>query len=324
METASPALGNLNSGLQILQWKHLKTSFFEKVVYALHLPQFLSHVFSGEVYTDITSIGCHTMLWNFAQNDYHQWLEDENLLKILPAIKSQNEIFEKNGLKIGIGLHDSSSALIPYLKFSEQPFVLISTGTWCISMNPFNDSVLTAKELDNDCLNFLQYTGQKVKASRAFLGQIHEDQTKRIAKHFFIKDDFYKTIAFDNSLIDSDFKATKKSILTDCDFANLDLNQFKSEKQAYHQLMHEIVQLQIASTACVISKQNAPKNIYVDGGFSKNPIFMQLLAKHYQEIKVFAAEVSQASALGAALAIHEHWNEQEYPQKSQIIKLKAF
>ena len=49
--------------------------------------------------------------------------------------------------KVGIGLHDSSAALIPYLVNFSMPFVLISTGTWCISMNPFSKTALTAEEL---------------------------------------------------------------------------------------------------------------------------------------------------------------------------------
>jgi len=37
---------------------------------------------------------------------------------------------------------------------------------------------------------------------------------------------------------------------------------------------------------------------------------------------VFASEIAQASALGAALVIHEHWNAKPIPQ--QLIALKRY
>jgi hypothetical protein len=40
---------------------------------------------------------------------------------------------------------------------------------------------------------------------------------------------------------------------------------------------------------------------------------MQLLANSFPGIQVFAATVSQASAIGAALAIHSVWNELPIP-----------
>ena len=62
-----------------------------------------------------------------------------------------------NNYCVGIGLHDSSAALIPYLMNFKEPFVLISTGTWCISLNPFNEAPLTKEELKSDCLSYMSY-----------------------------------------------------------------------------------------------------------------------------------------------------------------------
>ena len=49
---------------------------------------------------------------------------------------------------------------------------------------------------------------------------------------------------------------------------------------------------------------------------------MYLLAKAFPGIKVYAASIAQASALGAALAIHQHWNPKPLPQ--DIIELKLY
>ena len=49
---------------------------------------------------------------------------------------------------------------------------------------------------------------------------------------------------------------------------------------------------------------------------------MYLLAEAFPSIEVYAASVAQASALGAALAIHPHWNKKPLP--ADIINLKLF
>ena len=60
----------------------------------------------------------------------------------------------------------------------------------------------------------------------------------------------------------------------------------------------------------------------MDGGFGKNAIYMYLLAEAFPSIEVYAASVAQASALGAALAIHPHWNSKNLP--ADIIDLKLY
>ena len=64
------------------------------------------------------------------------------------------------------------------------------------------------------------------------------------------------------------------------------------------------------------------RRIFVDGGFSKNDLYMTLLAEAFPELEVFAAEVAQASALGAALAIHSSWNTNPLPEN--LISLKQY
>jgi len=92
-------------------------------------------------------------------------------------------------------------------------------------------------------------------------------------------------------------------------------------KLAYHQLMASIIEQQVISTNLVLAGTPVRK-IFVDGGFSKNPIYMQLLADNFPGIEIYAASIPQASALGAALAIHHHWNEMNIP--TDIIELKYY
>lgn len=322
LAAASPVLGNLNSGMQLYRIKHEKPELFRQIRYALHLPQYLSYLISGVPCSDLTSIGCHTNLWDFTKNAYHDWVYNEGISGKLAPVHPYHEVLSATfpGTKyvVGIGLHDSSAALIPYMVSFAEPFVLISSGTWCISLNPFNRQPLTAEELAQDCLCYLQYKGQPVKASRLFAGMEHEEQVKRIAAHFQQNAFFYRNVQFDPELTS---ELQKQNTEERCEFAARDLSQFACCEEAYHQLMMDIVEKQVASTNLVLNGSEV-RRIFVDGGFGKNPIYMNLLASAYQHREVFAASVPQATALGAALAIHSAWNKKALP--NDVIQLQYY
>ena len=83
----------------------------------------------------------------------------------------------------------------------------------------------------------------------------------------------------------------------------------------------KLVDKQIVSSKLVLNDDSV-KKLFVDGGFGKNEIYMNLLAKAFPEMEIYAASVAQATALGAALALHEDWNDKEIPQN--LIDLKRY
>ncbi|VTQ04732.1 FGGY-family carbohydrate kinase [Sphingobacterium daejeonense] len=104
-------------------------------------------------------------------------------------------------------------------------------------------------------------------------------------------------------------------------FANIDLNEFANYTEAYHSLMLHLVKAQVKSTNLIMNEGKITR-VFVDGGFSKNSIYMNLLAKEYPEVEVYAASMAQATAVGAALVIHEHWN--SLPIPNDLIELRFF
>lgn len=327
--TASPVLGSLNSGMLLYNISKNKPQIFKKIKYSLHLPQYISALLTGKFSSDITSIGCHTMLWDFTTMQYHEWLEKEGIAEKLAPIQSADDAIEvdiqKGPVKMGIGLHDSSAALIPYLLNFKEPFILLSTGTWAISLNPFNDSPLTQEQLKRDCLCYLTYKKQPVKASRLFAGYEHEQQVKRLAEHFTKPANYYTTVKFDSSIVSklatdqSRFNLSEGEITV---FSLRDINSFSSYEEAYHQLIADIIYRQVISTKLVLEGSKEVKRIFVDGGFGKNPVYMHLLADAFPNIEVYAASVAQATSMGTALSIHAHWNTKELP--ASIIDLMYY
>ncbi len=309
--TASPALGMLNSGMQALWLKTEKTDVFAAVKYILHFPQYLSYSLTGKIYAEHTSIGCHTALWDFDKMDYHQWTKVQglNLPEPAPIETSDNITIEGKSVQVGIGIHDSSASLAPYFSDIDK-FILISTGTWCISMNPFNDENLTAEQLDKDCLCYLSITRQPVKSSRLFLGHLHETAVKRITEHYNLPDDYYKKIKADKNLLSvlkAKYKEKNVFFQTGFDSGNfkdhIDLFEFYSPEEAYHQLMIELCQLTCEAIKLIIPVNDETSNMYITGGFSKNELFCILLKEAFPMKNLYTSEISNASALGAAMVI---------------------
>lgn len=297
METASPDLGSLNAGMQLFRLAAYNPDFQRYVLYSLHLPQYLCWYFSGRSVSEITSVGCHTMMWDFKRNEYHNWLIKEKLTSYLaPVHKAERPVTplkQQTGIIYGTGLHDSSAALIPYIRMGGERFVIISTGTWSISLNPFNHEPLTDQELASDCLSYLSHQGNPIKASRYFIGPAHDLVLKRVNDHFNRTPDL-STLKFNRQWFDLDQQIVEPA---QCD----------TPEEAYHRLMTTIMIDQKKSLDLCIGSGNIQK-ICVDGGFSRNEIYLQMLAQLYPHCDVYAAAVHQASAVGAAMILEGAWN----------------
>ncbi|MBU7577594.1 MAG: carbohydrate kinase, partial [Flavihumibacter sp.] len=299
---------------QLYRLKHEMPDIYARTHLALHLPQYLSFLLTQKTFSDITSIGCHTGLWDFKQQRYHRWVQDNGLDKKLAPIVSTDHtemvnLFGKSFL-VGVGLHDSSAALVPYLRSFQTPFALLSTGTWCITLNPFNHHPLTDEELSLDCLAYMSYQHQQVKASRLFAGQLHEIYLGKIADHFGVDPKIIQSIEYDPAWA-ADWRrkqpwetlhSLQPPIIENLYFSKREISAFNTVKEAYHALVMDLVALQTISSRLVLNGTQV-QHLYVDGGFSKNQIFLSELSASFSNINVCRMEIAQASALGAAMAI---------------------
>jgi sugar (pentulose or hexulose) kinase len=314
-ETASPYLGMLNSGLQLFWLKHSRPAFFERIATTLHLPQYFASLLTGQQFTEITGVGCHTMLWDYATRDYHAWVKQEALDRLFPPLRATTQVTTRaegaRAIQLGVGVHDSSAALMPYLATQHERFLLLSTGTWNICFNPFNATPLTSDELAADCLCYLTYEGQPVKASRIFLGHEHELQAVRLAQHFNVDLDAYKGIRFDQEL----FTTLAATDAPSRPFFPIgmegsgplpqkaphatDLAMFSSFAEAYHQLIRYLVQWQQLSID-LVDPERSVRDIIVVGGFTRNGLFLETLKRTCPGRRILISDHPRASALGAA------------------------
>jgi len=325
LETSSPFLGMLNSGLQLFWLKHSKPKLFEKIVTSLHFPQYCNYLLTGKANSEYTSIGCHTGLWNYKQKQYHKWVLNEKIdRKLAPIVNSDSVSIIKN-IEIGVGIHDSSSALIPYLIGVKEKFILISTGTWSIVLNPFNSEELTLDELNQDCLQFMQTDGKPVKASRLFLGNELQEQLKLLNDYFHKDNNYYQNI----NLTQNIYKELKKQKLKTFSFKELNDNNlrnssfknFENFEIAYHQLMIEIVDRQIKAINLALGKSTEIETIFIDGGFTKNDLYCRMIAFELPEFNIKITQLASGSALGAAIMMNrKNFNSEIF---NEILKVKS-
>ena len=310
--TGCADLSMLNSGIQLFWLKQTKPEVFKRIKYALHLPQYLSYIFTGIPLTEYTSIGCHTALWDYSKKDYHDWVYQEGLHRLFPPIVSTetsiNMNYNGNRIKIGVGIHDSSAALLPYVRSIKKKFVLVSTGTWSIVFNPFTESPIANENSNSDTINYMRINGKPVRATRLFLGNEYKVQVAKLDKRFGVSQDYHRTVKFDYDTyfeIIQDFKhCFKWETLSDPDMPEETYISYDKYEHAYHQLMIELVLLQVKCIKEALGN-NSIARIFIDGGFSNNDIYIKLLSHSFRDKRLSTTDASLGSALGAAISISD-------------------
>ena len=325
--TGCADLSMLNSGLQLYWIKKAKPEIYKKIKYSLHLPQYLSYVFTGIPISEYTSIGCHTALWDYEKRDYHNWVYNEGIDEILPPIVSTetsvNMNYNGSRIKIGVGIHDSSAALLPYVRSLKKKFVLISTGTWSIAFNPFTQKPISEDITDKNTINYMRINGKPVKASRLFLGNEYKIQVKKLNEIFEVDDDYHRNVSFDYDTyfeIIQDFAPSFKwESIEDEDMPNQTRLSYHKYEHAYHQLMTELVLLQIKCIKKAIGDDTISR-LYVDGGFSDNDLYIKLLSHYFRDKKLRTTDASLGSALGAAISISDTQLNSKFLKKNYALK----
>ena len=313
-KTASPAYGMLNTGLQILKLQKEKPAFWNKVATILHYPQYLSYIFTKKITADFTSVGAHTATWDFDTMQYHKWVSDYKLNLPTPQKGTEAVSVDFNGQKIaiGTGLHDSSSSIIPLLeKEKNKEFILLSTGTWIIAMNPFSKESLTQHQLQNNCLCFMTPNKQQIKSSMQFLGKIHEVYLTALSTYFKVDINKHLNLKVDQKLCQELIYENSRVFLSegiDDDFEahpNL-LAYYANYETAYYQLVFEISKKVINGIKLISDENSLIKDVYISGGFNKNLIFMTFLKLLKSDIILNISDCKNESALGAALMMKSY------------------
>ncbi len=144
-ETFSPLLPQgLNLGKQ-LYWQQSKfPEAFSNVTDILLYPQYWGFLLSGQKVSEVTSLGCHTDLWNPSACQFSHFSQQQGWDKLFPQLVETGAklgnilpaLAEETGLPkncaIFNGIHDSNASLVPYISKPLDSLTVISSGTWTV------------------------------------------------------------------------------------------------------------------------------------------------------------------------------------------------
>lgn len=184
-ETGTPPLPiGLNLGAQI-HWQQQKfADQFARTASILTYPQYWAWRLTGVLASEVTSLGCHTDLWNPAARDYSSLVDRMEWRNLFPPLRAASDrlgtilpgIAKATGLDpatpVHCGIHDSNASLLPHLLARKGPFAVVSTGTWVVSMAVGGEQVRLDPE--RDTLINVNAFGDPVPSARFMGGREYE------------------------------------------------------------------------------------------------------------------------------------------------------
>ncbi|MCP3732233.1 carbohydrate kinase [Sphingomonas sp. MG17] len=206
--TGSPSLPDgLNLGAQL----HVASLRFPDVLahgaQILPWPQYWAWRLSGVAASEVTSLGCHTDLWNPVKAEPSRLASKRGWAEALPPLMPAASVLgtvtpewqERSGLsastQVHCGLHDSNAALLAARGFAEiadRESTVLSTGTWFVAMRtPQSGSIVDPGTLSEarDCLVNVDAYGRPVPSSRFMGGREIELLTGLDTRRIDIKPD---------------------------------------------------------------------------------------------------------------------------------------
>jgi sugar (pentulose or hexulose) kinase len=184
--TGSPALPNgLNLCAQFAWLEEIMPEALAGDARIVTWPQYWAWLFSGVAACEVTSLGCHSDLWNPMANRPSPLAQSRGWARQLAPLRGADEVLgtlrpewaARTGLspdvKVLCGLHDSNAALNAVRGFAElegRESTVLSTGTWFVAMRTtaVGEALGTLPER-RDCLFNVDWHGCPVPSAR-FMG----------------------------------------------------------------------------------------------------------------------------------------------------------
>ncbi|UCI07429.1 FGGY-family carbohydrate kinase [Mesorhizobium sp. B1-1-8] len=146
-ETGTPRLpAGLNVGAQLFFQQKRFPAEFARAAAILMYAQYWALRLTGIAANEVTSLGCHTDLWNPWKADYSSLVDRMGWRRLMAPVRPAKDrlgpilppLAKQTGLDpqtlVFCGLHDSNASLLPHLISDAPPFSVVSTGTWVVSM----------------------------------------------------------------------------------------------------------------------------------------------------------------------------------------------
>ena len=303
---------------------------FKNVTAVLPYPQYWGSRFTGKIGAEASYMGNHTYLWDQVDNTLSSVARDLGIASLTPdklrkswdALGTiSDDLAAKTGLPGGtivtMGIHDSNSAMLPHFaKKGKKGFILNSTGTWCVIMNPVEKYGFAPDELGKVVFFNISAFGSSIKTA-IFLGGLEfETWSKPILKRHGRKDfpswdeELYRRVLKEKKLFllpeltqgSGQFPSSRARIVNDGRNYYFDIDAppcFADFEKSFAVLRLSLVM----QTLTALERVGIEKGheVYTEGGFRKDECYNRLLSSALANNKVFLTDINEASALGAAM-----------------------
>jgi sugar (pentulose or hexulose) kinase len=194
-ETGSPRLPmGLNLGAQLHWLFASQAGLRERTQTILMWPQYWAFKLTGVIANEVTSLGCHTDLWNPHLSAFSTLPQTQGWLEMLPETKPAGTVLGPVSPDIAAainltkpvpvltGIHDSNASLYPHLLARDAPFAVVSTGTWVVAM-AIGGKAVTLDPARDTLIN-VNVLGQVVPSARFMGGREYHIAKKGIDPSF--------------------------------------------------------------------------------------------------------------------------------------------
>jgi len=318
-ETLSPQLpAGLNLGRQLFWLQHKFADEFASATHILMYPQYWAWRLGGEPASEVTSLGCHTDLWQPKGQDYSSLVDKCQWRKYIPPLRNawdelgcvSEHVAEQTGLsatcKLYAGIHDSNASLLRYLPAdndSNQTLNVISSGTWTIIMQT-NRSVDNLKAA-RDTLANVDVFGRPVNCARFMGGREYETICQLLGGDISMGAEAESI----QQAIDERWMVTPDFSQGNGPFGHAEPALLCPDKPPSSQA--------IATLYCALmidqrlNDLNASGPVYIEGAFLKNPVLCELVAQLRPHQPVMLSSDNTGTVMGAAALMNFNHRQQQ-------------
>jgi sugar (pentulose or hexulose) kinase len=274
-------------------------------------------------------MGNHTYLWDQLDNRLSTVAHKLEIASLLPDNLRKSwdtlgtvsaEFASRTGLSpqtiMTMGIHDSNSAmLLHFARKGERGFILNSTGTWCVIMNPVTQYGFAPDELGKVVFFNISDFGTPIKTAIFLGGQEFETWSGIIMKLHGRTDipgwdeETYRRVLREKRLFllpelmpgSGQFPSSKARIVENGkNYSPADAGCCSA---SYGELFAALRLSLVMQTLAALERINIQKGyeVYTEGGFRKDDSYNRLLSSALADNKVFLTNITEASALGAAM-----------------------